>query len=409
MLNLSSVLYYVIPVKDKQPVPYGFTYVDTIDVNKSGTEEIYKTLKRELQMETLSQEQVEIIKASTQSEYVVYRNENALPIGYTYDGYINKDTWNEFSAVEKQEALLQGVVLSEYEGKIGQKKIELTGENIDYIITCNNDGVSYQDGKFVVTSEKASVTLKFKGLKKSETYLSINGLSFQEVPKYDLYFGDNGVDPLNLYNKVNWEILSYKEKELLRKEKLFWKNSGQATISVRSSNGISKKIEYYTKDYSYYQDRHDFTVNLNYSKKAETEIVLSFADVGVYSFDSISVTCQPVETCKQRISKITEEVLEKVKFGTDVITGKIQLDSPKILCLSIPYSEGWEAYVDGEKTNLYRANIMYMALDLNEGKHTIKLVYHTPLLKNGFVVSVIAFFVFVGCVFFTEYQRRKTN
>ena len=35
---------------------------------------------------------------------------------------------------------------------------------------------------------------------------------------------------------------------------------------------------------------------------------------------------------------------------------------------------------------------MYMALDVGKGRHSIKLEYHTPLLKEGICISVFAFF-----------------
>ena len=66
---------------------------------------------------------------------------------------------------------------------------------------------------------------------------------------------------------------------------------------------------------------------------------------------------------------MTEDVLEDVTVGEDEVTGNISLDEDKYLVLSIPYQKGWTAYVDGEETELLRANYMYMALPLSAGEH----------------------------------------
>jgi len=79
----------------------------------------------------------------------------------------------------------------------------------------------------------------------------------------------------------------------------------------------------------------------------------------------------------------------------------------KLLCLPIPYSAGWEAFVDGKKADLYKANLMYMALDLDTGSHSIVLKYHTPLLTAGAWISVISALLYAGWAYFLEFKRKK--
>lgn len=43
------------------------------------------------------------------SESRAYENENALPLGYTYDSYIPKSKYKEMDVVKKQQALMDGV------------------------------------------------------------------------------------------------------------------------------------------------------------------------------------------------------------------------------------------------------------------------------------------------------------
>jgi uncharacterized membrane protein YfhO len=68
------------------------------------------------------------------------------------------------------------------------------------------------------------------------------------------------------------------------------------------------------------------------------------------------------------------------------------------LCFSIPYSKGWTAFVNGKKTELLRANTMYMALPLKAGDYEIVLKYRTPGLTLGILISLLAVLLFIGIV-----------
>ena len=92
-----------------------------------------------------------------------------------------------------------------------------------------------------------------------------------------------------------------------------------------------------------------------------------------------------------------------------MITGTLSLDKTKWLALSIPYSEGWKLYVDGEETTLYKNNIQYMATKIGPGEHKIELRYCTSLFKLGAILSSIACVIFTGMVIGHVYARRKTK
>jgi putative flippase GtrA len=180
----------------------------------------------------------------------------------------------------------------------------------------------------------------------------------------------------------------------------------EADLKLKASSGASKTIKYYTADYEWYNDLHDYSVNLDYSEEAVTSMKLTFSEPGFYSFDSIGIVCQPMDNYADQIASLKSSALENVEIGTNTVSGTIALDQPKFLCFSIPYSKGWTAYVDGEEATLYQANVKNMALSLDEGTHDIVLTYHTPYLKLGVLVSVGGFVIFIviGCF---EIRKRK--
>ena len=74
--------------------------------------------------------------------------------------------------------------------------------------------------------------------------------------------------------------------------------------------------------------------------------------------------------------------------------------------MTIPYSNGWSAYVDGKKAEMIKTNLMYSGLILSPGYHEIELVYHTPGLRIGFMISLIGVSVTIF-LYVLQHHRQK--
>ncbi len=406
LTTLSSVLYYVVPGDDNAPAPYGFSYVGTFNAKEDVTETTLEYLEEELGQKP-SMDQLAIVENTSGRLYKVYRNNNPLPLAYTYDRVIGEDTWNTLTALDKQEAMLQGVMLADYTGETDDREIAYTSQSLDYSVQCNGNGITLEDGYFAVTSPNASVTINFEGLPNSETYFAIKGLAFDGASTYELYFGDDKYDPLNLYTKTRWDLLSYKDRESIKKANTYWTEPSRADLRLNPSTGVSKTLTYYTADNSYYNARHDFLANMHYSQEAVRSITVTFPSAGVYSFDSIEILCQPMTDYESQVAALREVVLEDVTIGVDSVEGTISLDKPKYLYFSIPYSTGWTAYVDGEEVPLYQANVKNMAIELEAGDHEVQLIYHTPCLRLGLVCSAVGFAIFIVLCVVTRNRKRQ--
>ena len=92
----------------------------------------------------------------------------------------------------------------------------------------------------------------------------------------------------------------------------------------------------------------------------------------------------------ESIEKRREHVLENVVVGTNEITGTIATEEQEWLFMSIPYSSGWRAYVDGEETEVWQANIGFSAIVIPGGEHEVGFVYRTPGIIVGAVISVVS-------------------
>lgn len=296
-------------------------------------------------------------------EYEVYTTDNYLPLGYTYSNYITSDEFNSLSVTEKQWALLQGVVL-EGDVKLDKADLSFNAKNLDYTITPGKNA-KVEGNKIITTKKNSTVTLNFQGLENSETYLIFDKIGISKEMKNSKY-----------YIKVDGE-------------------------------NKSRKVDIITEGNRAYCGRNSFLCNLNYSEKASTKITLTFRSPGEYSFEDLSIVCQPMEGFDEAIQELKEDTLENIKVTTNHISGEINLDTSKVLLLAIPYSKGWTAKVDGKKQTVLRANSMYSGLLLKEGEHKIEFTYRTPHFKTSLSISILGILALFSIVLYNKKKDKK--
>lgn len=103
----------------------------------------------------------------------------------------------------------------------------------------------------------------------------------------------------------------------------------------------------------------------------------------LYSLDNDLVYKQ-LEELKQNELQITK--LKTTKIEADIEATK----QKNILFLSIPYSKGWDIYVDSKKQPKIKLYDTFLGVELKPGKHHITLRYHQPGLKISVVISSIS-------------------
>ena len=79
--------------------------------------------------------------------------------------------------------------------------------------------------------------------------------------------------------------------------------------------------------------------------------------------------------------------------GSDVSLN-VNVDKNKVLCIAIPYAQGWSVKVNGKDAKLLNCNLMNMGVELEAGNNQVELHYEMPGFKLGVLCSGI-----FGCVF----------
>jgi len=296
--------------------------------------------------------------------YDMYLNQNALPFGYTYEKAISYDDWYKMSQIEREEALLSYIVIdTDRSEQIKQECVKVNYEIIP------QENVRLAENTVFVEKDGSSIVIKTDGLPNTQTYLSVSKIRYDDEEDY--FSGDVLTD---------------------------------AIMTLQTDEGMENVIEYHTNDYQFYNARDSFSAFLGNSSSGVKEIKVTFSRKGTYTFEDLYVSCLPAGSYKTKTEQLKKVCLKDYEFGVNKIFGKIDTDAERYLLLSIPYSSGWKAFVDGNESTLYKANESYMALKVSKGAHTIELRYETPLMKAGAAVSIstAAF-----CVIYLIVRKKK--
>ena len=378
---LAGVKYYTIAYDndyEKQFVPYGFADCGTVEAwnpaeslqEKSGAE--YGDDSWEPVVPT----------------YHIYQNTFALPIGYTYTGFVPGSAFEAMDLTERQEALLQGVVLESEESVkasgLAQVQPEFSEEKRTYTVE-TGDGVSYAADTsapcFRVTKEGAKVTLRFEAAEEAETYLVLRDLDAGPLD------GEDGESDFagNLSNLESEYPISVK--------------------ALREGTPLTdKRLNFKTEINQYYSGWKDFAINMGYRSHGADALEITFQSEGIYSMSELAVVVQPTEEMMRHavdrlVCTMTDVDLHRnpLSFASSEITGTVNAEQDRYLVFSIPYSKGWTVYDNGKKAELQKANLMYLGMPIEAGNHEIRLIYRTPGGTAGILVSLagVALMIFL--------------
>lgn len=342
----------------------------------------------------------------------VYQNKNTLPLGYTTDNVIKKDDYDKLSSLEKQQALLQGVVLDNVPSGMNTVTPTFTYKSVPYKII-SGENVSADGEKIHVYNNKGKIKIQFSGSENQETYLRFTLKDYTDYPAYT-YYQTQKNDSLNRFSKDKWNKMSKKEQNKIKKDAKSFTLPSQLKLRFSTKTVSGKKyktdvLTCYSSSYVRYTGAKTYLVGIGYTKDAKKSITVTFDKPGIYDLADIELFEQPVDKESEQIADLKADTMQNVKISADKITGTINLKKSKILCLSIPYSQGWSATVDGKEAELLHSDTAFSALALDKGEHKIALEYHTPYLKIGAYVSAVGVLVFAAVIIITEKRRKKES
>lgn len=301
--------------------------------------------------------------------YVITDNENEayLPMGYTIRhrgeemlvaetdyaasfAYVEEQTVSEsdlFSMhpVQRESLLAQAVIVED----------EVAGYEP---VSLSTHYESDEPLSFTATEKESELVLHFDEPEKfvnQEVFLYIEGISY-EPP--DTFPGTQE----NASYRINVQF-------------------NQQNKSVLQSNPYS---------FSSYFKRDNILLHLNEGVGTEATLRIQFQDEGHYHFEKISVVSRPyIEAEAASLAERREKgTLTLEVFEDEYVKGTVEAETG-MLVTNIPFSAGWTARVDGREVETEKVNIGFVGIPLEAGEQTIEFIYETPLLKVGFVLTLL--------------------
>ena len=405
---LSGVRYLVHKGAETKFLPYGYTKQGTYYATGKRKKAFVKKYKSELNTKKLSEAERKQVHDNF-PRYTVYENAYPLSYGYTYDSFFTRESYEEMTPAQRQEALLQGVLVEKEDSdKINdtmpQIAPEFSGRELPYTADHDSRIVDLAENSYLVTKDHATLTLKFEKVPDSETYFAVSGLNVDAMTQLELYLDDDAVNfPKTVYDDA---LTVYERNQVLRKnrEDNSWSDENNRYQIYIKTDHSSVLLSDKSERFEYYEGEEDFLINLGYMEEGTDTITVDFPTAGIYSFKQMQVIAQPMEGYEQRIQKLSEDH-PSVRFDTNTILSDVTLKEDKLLCLAFPYDKGWSAVIDGKETPIMRVNTMFMGFPLKAGTHSIVLRYRTWGLRDGILITLAGFAVFV--VLLVIWNRKK--
>ncbi len=300
---------------------------------------------------------------------MAYRSANVLPLGFVYDSAIERSTYDRLSALDKQSALLQGAVIDDGEAPdVPRVRPESEAIEVTYTIGSTR-GLTFDGANRTI--ERAA-------------HISSFTVDFQPVPDSELYV----------------ELADFRDDN----QSKAWR------LETGYYSGDRGKVQKsHTENSPYAWGPALQLTNLGYWKHGTDTVRVDVIPKGTLTFKSLKVFALPMRDFAARVTSLKSAPLRDVAIGTNTVTGTVSSAGPGLLFLSIPYSSGWSATVDGVPAKIVRTNTAFSGIPVSAGTHSVRLSYETPWLRLGFITAGIAILIMASIAVADAVARRRPS
>ncbi|MBP5772931.1 MAG: YfhO family protein [Eubacterium sp.] len=378
--SLSSVKYFVAEEGEIAKVPYGFKTIDTF----------YKYAPNMLRNKKINEK----TRIKNSADYYIYENQYAMPLGYTYENTVTEKQASKLDGVKKEELMLESAIIEKEDELARPDEFKSSDKKLNYTVdTEDKNYVKISKNQIVVNRGQSKIDLTFDCKPNKNLFVYFKNFTFDQISEMDA-------------NKNMYDTLSVGEKNIISNKYRYYTQDDYARIYVNCGD-VNKLLLNYRDDKSYFNNRTNFAINMCYSEAERTKATITFEQPGTYRFDDIEVVEQSFDGFEDKVNALRKNSLENVKINTNKITGNITLDKEKLLCLNIPYSDGWKLKVDGKETSLKKVNYMNSGVVLKAGKHKIELTYCTPGVMIGLIFTIAGILILLIIIIVYKVSRKN--
>lgn len=362
--TLAGVQYYITTEDMLSAVPYGFTLIKTATVES------------------------QIKHDDTTTNYYVFVNQYSAAPGYIFTQTMSTEDFYKLNIAERQLAMMQYVI---YDGATSNA-FTSNVITVPYEIKTESDGFT------------SKITLTANVPEGYELYLQCDEvLLIQNVDKVMLR------DPAAL-SKLQ-ESQKKTDGDAVSSSKLG--SASHVFVTATNSNGdsITKQVLANRPHAHLTSGNKMRAVNLGHLMSGDIKIEIDHYTEYI-NVDGLTLYAMPLAEYDAAAQKLVANTLFDIEYSTpqtggNYISGYINTPEDGILQIAVPYSDGWTAYVDGEKVETFASGIKYVGLEVSAGNHEIRLEYTTPKLVVGVVISIISMLLIAAWCAFENWDKIK--
>ena len=306
---------------------------------------------------------------------VLYRNQNPLNFACTYDSAISSDTFKNLSAAQKEQALIKSVVLNESDlALLPDSFVKKEAPETHEICTplepeaASVDGSleKEEDGGFVL-GPKSEITFPVERRQGCESYIHLIDVSYE-----DAYVSEDDE-------------------------------------SITLSSGAGKRKLFLRSDDNPYQvPVKGWLSYMGYSETdGHDEIRIRLNGKGNCRIRAAEMVYVPMDSFQEDVANRNQGGCNEPVLSANTVEGDLEEGGQRFVELSLLYSDGWSAEVDGAPVQLMRSNLCFTGFHVSEGAHHFKLTYSPPHIKQALVITLLCWFVFVLVLFRTVRLNRS--
>ena len=287
------------------------------------------------------------------NETYIFKNNYYLSFANLYTKYIDIDTFNNLSPIEKEISLLKYMAI---DNNKNNTNINLNNiNNHPYYILNNN----ISGNKIDIYSKNSYLDISVNNINNSQVYLYIKNLKY--TPHGSI--------------------------------KLFSDYSYNITANLKNI-----ELSESTKDYrtnAYYFENKDLLINLGYYDKLNDTIRLTFSNIGTYSFDSFEIKTINFNNYQDDINNLNKANFKLDTYQNNYLSGSVNCETSGILQFATNYSDNFNVYVDNKKVDTFKVNKYFLGINIDSGYHKIYLEYKNPINKVSLYLSILGIILLI--------------
>ncbi|MBT2569439.1 YfhO family protein [Planococcus sp. ISL-110] len=265
--------------------------------------------------------------------YAVYENDHVLPFARSTSTVYQEQQLAEMPVLMREQAMLSGIVLDQAQDA---ESLSINDDiKIGYEVA--TVGASYDGSILEVTEETGGLNLNVENLMESDGDLFV---SFH----LETQAADQG---------FTLQVNDYQ--------------------TTRKSN---------QSVYKTFVD--DITIRIPADKQVKIRL-----PEGSYELTGIQLHSETYEILQEQADQ-PDRASNLIINGSKVTLDYANAANDEYLKLSIPYEQGWRASVNGQETQVLKADYAFSAVPLEPGDNTISLTYQPPFFKPSLIISVLS-------------------